>query len=150
MYLYPFFYPSNTGPGATIGVERSKLDDPVALVATTAHELGHELLLGEGRVSSDTRDHEPLTDLLTVFMGLGIFTANSTIRDQGWSSGVMVGWTTSRLGYLDQRTFGYALARFANVRGESSPKWLKYLRPDVRAPFRQSIRYLEARQVSGG
>lgn len=129
---------------ATIGIEEGQLADPLALVATLAHEIGHELLIGQGRVSADDPDHEPLTDLLTVFLGMGIFTANSTIRDRGWSSGVWAGWKTQRLGYLDQRAFGYALARFATDRGEAAPAWVKHVRPDVRAPLREALRFLSA------
>jgi hypothetical protein len=39
---------------------------PKALVATIAHELGHVLLLGDGRVATQQQDHEPLIYLLTV------------------------------------------------------------------------------------
>jgi hypothetical protein len=131
---------------ARIGLEHRQLGDPMALVATLAHEIGHEILLGQNRVSREQPDHEPLTDLLTVFQGMGIFTANSTIRDRGWSSGGWAGWQTSRLGYLDQRMFGYALARFAWTRGETNPKWIKHVRPDVRAPLKQGLRFLEDAQ----
>jgi len=44
---------------------------------TALHELGHVLLLADGKISKDRKDHEHLTDLLTVWLGLGIFTANS-------------------------------------------------------------------------
>jgi hypothetical protein len=133
---------SGNRPRPTIGIDAAQLADPMSLVATIAHELGHEILLGQGRVSRDANDHEPLTDLLTVFLGLGIFTANSTIRDRGWSSGTWTGWETKRLGYLDQRMFGYALARFAWARGETGPPWIKHVRPDVRSPLKQGLRFL--------
>jgi hypothetical protein len=131
---------------AAIGIAESQLDDPMSLVATLAHEVGHEILLGQARVSPEQPDHEPLTDLLTVFKGMGIFTANSTIRDRGWSSGTWAGWETRRLGYLDQRSFGYALARFAWTRGEVEPPppWIKHVRPDVRSPLKQGLRFLAA------
>ena len=125
-----------------IGIEVGQLADPMTLVATLAHEIGHELLLGEGRVSGDEADHEPLTDLLTVFLGMGVFTGNSTLQDRGWSDGLWAGWQTRRLGYLDQRTFGYALARFAWARGEGAPDWIKHVRPDVRAPMKQGLKFL--------
>ena len=125
-----------------IGIESAQLKDPMSLVATLAHELGHEILLGQNRISADEPDHEPLTDLLTVFMGLGLFTANATIRDRGWSSGGWSGWRTSRHGYLDQRMLGYALARFAFVRGEARPRWMRHLRPDVLAPLKLALRYV--------
>src|SRR5262245_48660067 len=102
------------------------------------------LSLGQSRVRADENDHEPLTDLTTVFFGLGIFTANSTIRDRGWSSGLWTGWSTARLGYLNQRMFAYALARFAFERNELEPAWLRHVRPDVRAPLKQGLRFLGA------
>jgi len=86
-----------------------------------------------------------LTDLVTVFLGMGVFTSNATIRDRGWTRGNWAGWETKKLGYLDQPTFGYALARFAWTRGETKPPWIKAVRPDVRAPLKQGLRFL-ARQ----
>lgn len=119
-----------------IWLEEKNLDDPLALVATMAHELGHVLLLGHGRVSADEWDHEPLTDLLTVFLGLGVITANSVVRESSWTSGGWGGWTIGRRGYLTMPMYGYALAVFAHLRGETKPKWARHLRPDVRAAFK--------------
>jgi hypothetical protein len=130
---------------AAIGIESSQLSDPMALVATLAHEVGHEILLGQKRVSADQQDHEPLTDLVTVFRGMGIFGANATIRDGGWSTGTLAGWSTKRLGYLNQRMFGYALARFAWIRNETRPSWIRHVRPDVRAPLKNGLKFLAAR-----
>lgn len=138
------YYPAPAGarPPAQLGIEARQLADPTALAATFAHEVGHEILLGQNRIAADESDHEPLTDLLTVFLGMGIFNANATVHDRGWSSGTWAGWSTSRLGYLDQRMFGYALARFAHARGERNPPWARHIRSDVRAPMAQALRYL--------
>lgn len=65
------------GDQSVITIQEDQARRPVALVATIAHELGHALLLGEARISRERKDFEPLTDLLTVFLGLGIFTANA-------------------------------------------------------------------------
>jgi hypothetical protein len=129
-------------PRASIGIAYNQLDKPMALVATIAHEIGHEILLGQGRLSREQPDHEPLTDLITVFLGLGIFGANASIFDKGWSSGTWSGWRTSKLGYLDQRTWGYALAKYAHHRAETHPAWLKHLRPDIKAIVKQGLRFL--------
>ncbi len=86
------------------------------MVATLAHELGHIHLLGHGRISDDVEDHEPLTDLLTVFFGMGIFTANAVMYEQYWENGVLSGWSMGRRGYLGMPVYGYALARFARLR----------------------------------
>jgi len=127
-----------------ISIEASHLGDPLSVVATMAHELGHVHLLGGGRLTGDEEDHEPLTDLLTVYLGLGVLTANSVVRESSWKDGNMSGWSISRCGYTDMRTYGYALARFARLRDEDAPPWSRQLRPDVRQAFRQSARFLQA------
>ena len=55
-----------------IAINESQFKNPTKLVATIAHELGHVILLGGGKVSPENDGHEYLTDLLTVFYGLGI------------------------------------------------------------------------------
>lgn len=131
-----------------IWIEVSNLDDPLAMVATMAHELGHVHLLGHGRISGDATDHEPLTDLLTVFLGLGVFTANSVVREQYWHSGNYYGWKMGRRGYLGMPQYGYSFARFARARGEDGGKWLSELRLDVRTAFKQSMGFLQAEACS--
>ena len=126
-----------------IALKSSVLKDPIVLVATIAHELGHLILLGDGHVDRSTPDHEPMTDLLTVFLGLGIFTANSAARFNhyehggGWTS-----WSMRRLGYLSQEIYGYALAKFAAERSENKPDWTRYLSTNVRAYFKRSSAWL--------
>ena len=126
-------------------IEVDNLNDPLALVATMAHELAHVHLLGHGRISAEEDDHEPLTDLLTVFLGLGVFTANSVIREKYRDDGVISSWSIRRRGYLTMPKFGYSLARFASLRGEEEPEWAGHLRPDVRAAFDQARRFLAKR-----
>jgi hypothetical protein len=133
------------GERPVVWIEESGLADPAALVATLIHEACHDLLLGAGRLRGDEPDHEFVTDLLTVYMGLGIITANATIREAYWRGGGWAGWSIGRQGYLTQPMYGYALALFARARGELHPKWLKHLRADVRVPCKQGIRYLNAR-----
>ena len=130
------------GERPVVWVEHSRLSDPPALVATLIHEACHDLLLGAGRLRGDEPDHEFVTDLLTVYMGLGVITANATIRESHWRGGGWSGWSVGRQGYLTQPMYGYALALFARARGESKPGWLRHLRPDVRLPCKVAIRYL--------
>lgn len=124
-----------------IAIGRSQTRDSMALVATVAHELAHERLLGENHPAADEADHEPLTDLATVFFGLGIFTANSsfTYKQDSWS------WRTRRLGYITEPMFGYALAYYAWLRDETAPPWARHLDTNPRSYFRQGLRYLSAR-----
>ncbi|MEU4424005.1 hypothetical protein AB0F81_25525 [Actinoplanes sp. NPDC024001] len=127
---------------AIVAVDDAQAAAPMALVATIAHELGHVLLLGDGRITPERRDHEPLTDLLTVFFGLGIFSANSAFafaQDTG-------SYRTSRLGYLTEPMYGYALARYAWLRGEKDPSWARFLDTNPRTYLKRGLRYLAGRR----
>jgi uncharacterized protein YjbI with pentapeptide repeats len=132
-----------------VWIEASKVHDPLALVATLAHELGHVHLLGHGRISPEAEDHELLTDLLTVFLGLGVITANAVIRESYWNAGHVGGWSISRQGYLTMPMYGYALAWFTRARDEDKPSWVKHLRADVRSAFKQSCRFLDDPESGG-
>jgi hypothetical protein len=136
-----------------VGIEDAMAARPMALVATIAHELGHHLLLGANRIAPDRKDGEPLTDLLTVYFGLGIFGANAALdfsrpyraaRERLTSSRGVVrpGWRASRLGYMTEPMFGYALARYAWLRGEEHPVWMSYVDGNPRDAMRKGLRYL--------
>jgi hypothetical protein len=128
----------------SIGIEARQFAFLPIAVATMAHELAHVHLLGHGRVDPRTPDHEPLADLLTVFMGLGLFTSSAALMEASWSSG---GWTyrqSRRTGYLNLHQCGYAHSLFAWARRETRPRWARYLRPDVRSVHNQGLRYLRA------
>ena len=126
-----------------VAIRSTMLNDPMSLVATVAHELGHVILLGRELISPKTPDHEPLTDLVTVFLGLGVFTANSATRFMQFQDNRHIGWSTQRLGHLPERVFGHALAKFAIEHGEHKPDWARHLLPNVRSDFKRSKRWLE-------
>lgn len=134
------------GEKEMIGVEASCLTNPTQLIAVLAHELAHVRLLGEGRLSREHVDHERVTDLTTVFFGLGIFGANSAMHFSQWHSAGWSGWSAGRVGYFDEADWGYALALWATLRGET-PRWVKRLRPGVRAYMKWSTAYLNGNGV---
>jgi hypothetical protein len=127
---------------ALIAIKQDQLKDPLCLVATIAHELCHVILLDEDRMSRATPDLEPMTDLATVFLGMGIFTANAAQRFVQFQDNRRQGWSMSRLGYLPEEVYGYALARFAELRGETPANWAGYLNTNVGTYFRQSTAWL--------
>lgn len=126
-----------------IGIDQQQLEDPLALVAVLAHEIGHLILLGGGLVDPDSEDMEELNDLLTVFLGFGVFNANVAFRFSQYTNNQSQGWSMRRLGYLPEQVWGYALARFAFERNESSPEWSTYLSTNIRAYFKASMKWLE-------
>lgn len=141
------------GPSAA-GLYRDRMGKPIVsikisegvgvagYIATMAHELAHVHLIGGGHVDADRDDHEPLTDLATVFFGLGVFNANNVISDVQWADVGWSGWAVGKSGYLPEDVFGYAFAVYAWRRGEAKPAWAKYLRPNVRSVFKRGLRYL--------
>lgn len=141
-----YFHPQEPDEKLNIGIEAGLLNQPVKLVATIAHELGHVILLGGGLIDSAEEDHEHLTDLLTVFLGMGVFTANASFTFSQWQDGRMQGWSSSRQGYLTQAMFGYSLAACSWMRGESKVPWERLLTANVRSPFKRSLKFLKATQ----
>lgn len=125
-----------------ISVDHTVLDDPVNLIATFTHELCHVHLLGDKRLTGEEADHEELTDLATVFFGLGVFNANTVVRDTQWTDGQWAGWRVSRGGYLTEPDFAYAHALVAYLRNERKPSWATHLRSTVRSMFIKNLRYL--------
>jgi hypothetical protein len=130
------------GDRSVVSIRTDQARRPMALVATIAHELGHVLLLGESRISPERKDHEPLTDLLTVYFGLGIFGANAAFDYVHENRGRNAYARTSRLGYLTEPMFGYGMARYAWLRGEVEPDWSRYLDTNPRTYLKQGLRYL--------
>jgi hypothetical protein len=134
---------------SVIGIHDDQAARPMALVATIAHELGHVLLLADGRISADQEDHEPLTDLLTIFFGLGIFTANAAVEHTREARGAYSYTATSRLGYLTEPMYGYGLARYAWLRGEADPHWARYVDTNPRTFLKRGLRYLNHTDRTG-
>lgn len=125
-----------------VALEESALLRPASLAATICHELGHVHLLADQHITPDEKDCEPLTDLLTVFFGAGILTANSAFQFSQWQDHKMQGWSVSRQGYLSEPLFGFSLACFSWYRGDRDAIWRKYLRQNIAYYFEDSMHYL--------
>jgi hypothetical protein len=126
----------------TIRISTSQLGDPMSLISTLAHELAHEVLLGGRLLMTDVWDHEWVTDLLPNFLGLGIFGANAVLKEESRRVAGTGRWSLWRHGYLPARIHGYALALFAFMRGERSPRWARHLRADAAVAMTAGLRYL--------
>ncbi len=74
-----------------------------------------------------------------MFFGLGVFTANAAF-DHTQSQ---FGWQTSRLGYLGEAMFGYALACYARLRDEREPGWARAPDTNPRVYLRKGLRFLQ-------
>lgn len=118
-----------------IAIELGQLKKPENLVAVLAHEIAHIKLLGEGRIEEND---EHLTDLVTVFFGLGIFNANASFRFQA----DFEKWSYNKQGYLQQQEWGYALALYAYIQKVEKPDWIKFLTPNIQSDFKKSETFI--------
>lgn len=143
-----YFHPESESDEIVVALKQSQLDDPLALAATIAHELSHVILLGGSLMDRSIKDMEPMTDLTTVFLGMGIFSANCAVRFMQWQDNSKIGWSMSHLGYLPEEVFGYTLARFAHERGERSPRWTRHLSTNLQSYFKKSAAWLESNTIS--
>jgi hypothetical protein len=131
-------YSVRNGMGViAVGIEDAR--DPRRIVAIAAHELCHHKLLYRGIATVQEADHEPLTDLATVFFGLGVFTANAAFTFSQDARGSR----RRQLGYINQPMFGHALGCVAWLREERDPAWARYLDTNPRGYFKRAMRYLE-------
>lgn len=143
MSLFPHSYERSGAAGTfsydgrkpTISYDPRGLDEPMRLVATLAHELGHYLLAGaKNDPPGGAETEEPATDLAAVFMGFGVPMANGVFvfSSKGWS----------RKGYLGEADFAYALAIFADLLDIDDKQIRRHLRTNSRAYFKQSRKHL--------
>ncbi|MDQ3330908.1 MAG: hypothetical protein M3552_09675 [Planctomycetota bacterium] len=126
---------------STISLNADELINLIGLIGTMAHELAHHRLLGEGRIRPDAFDHELATDLTAIFHGFGLFLADGT-RNWAASYDVWPGTNLKRPEYMTPPMCGYALAHRAWLCNELKPAWASQLSYDVRAAFKQGLRFL--------
>jgi len=123
----------------SIGIELDLLKDPTNLIATIAHELSHLTLLGEGRLEEND---EELTDLNTIALGFGIFTANSIFRFQQSQETSHQGWQTQRRGYIPEQVAAYGLALLTNYQKKGNTSWAQFLNKSIKKMYDKNLEYL--------
>lgn len=122
-----------------ISFELSQLRNPISLIATTAHELSHYILLGEENVTDD----EVLTDLTAIFYGFGIFIGNTRFEFSQYSGASTSGWQSRATGYLPEPVIAYATAYLSHKRKENTD-YKKFFNKTMLSYFNKSIRYLDS------
>ncbi|CAG7657968.1 hypothetical protein [Actinacidiphila bryophytorum] len=151
---------------AVIELDRRVAARPDSFAGLVAHELAHARLVGEGRVAGLRISHgeeERLTDLVTVYLGMGVLSANAAddyVKAAGYSV-MPVGELTDRMltgrrdeplhrmGYLSPVEYGYALACWSTMRGETDPPWTRHLKASVRDALLRGLEYRAAPRQAG-
>jgi len=123
------------------------LADPQRLIATFAHELGHYLLAtAPTRPPCSDDENEFLTDLTAVYLGFGVFVANTVFEFEAISDGTRQGWRMGRSGYLPERDVMFATALFIAVKGLDPEPACECLKPHLAKLLRSALRQLAVDQ----
>ena len=112
-------------------------------IATLLHHVSHEWLQKNLTIQWSVEELDWFSDLLPVYLGWGIFGANTTVFSHSERIGELDNWRIASHRVLTSRLFGYGLALFAWGHGEESPRWQQMLRPDAKMPFRKMLTYLD-------
>ena len=109
--------------------------EPVSLVATFAHDLARYLVeTFEEPAPGGAALHEPAIELAAVFMGFGLFTANSAVEITHYE--------------LNEGEFVHALAMFCLLRKMDPESVAPHLNPHLRKYLRLAARDLAQHERS--
>lgn len=155
---------SRSAPLGTFAVERggkvaisydpAKIKEPATLIATLAHELAHYQIATVRQEPPGGRAmNEYATDMMTVFLGFGVFGANGSFNFRQFGDAFSHGWQRSGAGYLRERDWVFALAVFLALRGEQVALLQRHLKSHLYSDVRAATKYLARRpallEVSG-
>lgn len=140
------------GNAAVITYDPALLDTPHDFITTMAHELAHYLLatVPDERACDDAHE-EHLTDLTAVFLGFGVFLANSAFTFEQWRDeglGASQGWSYKRSGYLSETELVFATALFLTLSGKDSAEAEASLKPHLAKQLRQAMKELSKSDLS--
>ena len=134
------------GQRAVITYNPSLAADTTALIATFAHELGHFLMASAKTPPPGGWSlHELHTDIAAVWLGFGIFLANSARSFSQFQGGGEIGWSSRRQGYLSELALVTATAIFQQLGGRDPLEAEAYLKPYLRGELKKASRGLSRR-----
>lgn len=135
---------SSDNESVKISYNPNLTNNPSQLVATLSHELAHYLTATAAEPPPGGWDNwEFATDLAAVFLGFGIFLANSAFSFQQYIDFESQGWSYQRSGYLSEKELIFALAIFCKLKGIENNAPAKYLKPNLKKILTNSYRQLE-------
>ena len=140
------FFLGTDGQTVRFGCEVHNLPNGENMVGLMGHEVAHLFRQVKGVCREDRALEEYLTDITTVYLGFGVFTANASHRysSRGAQEGVMsvTEWSHNRLGYLPASSFCFLLACQAAARAQDgeADRIARHLEPNQRAYFLDAFR----------
>ena len=133
------------GNSPVIRYDPGLLRQPDALVATFAHELAHLLVHSLGIPPGGEELEEHATDCTAVFLGFGVFLANSARHFEQFQELGMHGWRSSTSGYLSENALVTATAIQLRAFGHPAEKVPAVLKPHLARDFNKALKYVDSR-----
>jgi hypothetical protein len=120
---------------------------PAQLVATFAHELSHAL---HNRSHQDL-DIEPelyelFTDLTAIYLGYGVFLANTRFEFSQFTNADTQGWQAQGAGYLPEADMVFGTALFMKIKDLPMETALPHLKPRLRKMLKKAYRQLDGHE----
>jgi len=135
----------------TITYNPGIVSDPMKMVAVFSHELAHYLTATAPEPPPGGWDNwEFTTDTCAIFMGFGIFQANSAFNFHQYASVDSFGWRTSGVGYLSPQERCFALALFLKLKNISPSAAFPYCDKNVKTYLKHAITELESSDIVEG
>lgn len=126
-------------PTETITYDSDMEANPLQLIATFAHELSHALHnRSREPIDIEPELYELFTDLTAVYLGYGVFLANSRFD----VSSNTLGWQTQGAGYLPERDLVFATALFMAIKKIPSEVALSHLKPRLGKMLHKAVKQL--------
>jgi hypothetical protein len=121
------------------------LGNPSALVATLAHELAHLLTATLDDPPGGDKLHEHATDCAAVYLGFGVFLANSARQFEQFQDAWVQGWRSSTSGYLSETALVTATAMFVRLFAIDPDLARAPLKPYLQKDFAKALKYIDWR-----
>jgi hypothetical protein len=147
------------GPGGTFSVSNesqpevlitynpASVQRPQELVAIFAHELAHYLGHTAGcPPPGGEKNREYATDLLGVFLGFGLFLANSAVQFQQFTGYNNQGWSSASLGYLTEFELTYCLAVFCRLKRIAREEIVPHLKKSLVPVYDDCLDHLQRKE----
>jgi len=113
---------------AEITYDPELIHNPQALIATLSHEFAHFLMqTAKTPPPGGWEEEEPCTDGLAIFMGFGIFIANTS----SYFSSNSEGWEYGHSGYLCEGEILHVLSSFLLISGHPIEDACTHLKPHL-------------------
>ncbi len=139
--------PESTPDRRYVSYSEDMLANPLAFIADLARTVSHHLLTSaEPPLDVDAEEWSFYTDLGGVYLGFGVFMANTSFQFYQTQNELMAGWGYARQGALSELDLSYVLALMATLQEVPTRPILKHLRPNPKSFFKSASKHIRRKR----